>query len=592
MADFLEGSLLLNGCKKLAQKVQEAKKQSLLLGRQRQPIEETEPQATRLLGRFHPAEKLISAMANSRLFSWLYGYGKNLLAVNASALLFLLTPLCLGLFLIMAVAGRWTVAGGLLCLFGLCVILFTGKGTLKELISGSLLLRPLTKPCSAAEGNAKGSVLIYLGICGTLGALIGWKLGLILGVAAAIALSLLPCLFATPPFWVVCLLLAALPLAGTTACWVLSFLLMILYFFGRAFGKEQGRALDKWDLTLLVFPLFCLISTLFSYHLAGSAKVSFLWLGLFFPVFILRRMITTRKRLVASLTALALGGTATGLYGLYQYLSGMVDTTWTDTSMFEDLEMRVYSTFANPNVFGEFLLLLIPLVLGLMLYTESKRMRFLLLGVDGLLLINLALTYSRGCYAGFALTALFFLWQFSKKWMAVILTLAVPLLLVLMPESVMERLLSIGDMSDGSTSYRMMIYFGTAYMLGHHWLGGIGLGTEAFNTIYPLYMVPDVLAEHSHSLFFQLVVSFGVMGLLYLMGLIIAYQRTTGRAVRCSSGRDRGLMLAFNTVLWGILVQSVFDYTWYNYRLFQLFWIVLALGLSAKEIIRKQDNQV
>ena len=158
-----------------------------------------------------------------------------------------------------------------------------------------------------------------------------------------------------------------------------------------------------------------------------------------------------------------------------------------------------------------------------------------------------------------------------------------------MPQSVMDRILSIGNMSDTSTSFRVYIYIGTVLMLARYWLGGVGIGEGAFNAIYPYYSLPAILTPHSHSLFLQAVCSFGIAGLFYLIWLFIHYQKETARARARASGRVRGLMLSFNILFWGMLLQSVFDYTWYNYRIFQLFWILYVLGLSATEIFKKEE---
>jgi hypothetical protein len=215
----------------------------------------------------------------------------------------------------------------------------------------------------------------------------------------------------------------------------------------------------------------------------------------------------------------------------------------------------------------------------------------LLWGVDLLLAANMLLTYSRGCYVGIALTAVVFLWNYSKKWLAAIAAVGVPLAIAVMPASVMSRILSIGNMSDSSTSYRMMIYIGTLLMFGRYWFSGVGIGEGAYNVIYPYYALTGIIAPHSHSLFFQSVVSFGIVGLLYLVVLWTVYQRRVKGTQKHLCRQDRLLTAGFNAVMWGMLVQSIFDYTWYNYRVFQLFWLVLALGFAATQVLanRRQN---
>ncbi len=585
MMDLLGGSFLIKGCRRIGNKIKETAQQSLLFGARTKRNAMADSRLTAAMDRVHPVEGAVGIIRRSAILGWVYRYWGNLCATRLCGFLALLTPL-LGLLAVrMMLAGRWLLAGGLLIALGLWLLL-CGKGTLKDWLSGSLLGKRLSLP----EGKERTSVLIYLGCCGAVGGAVGWFYGVVLAALVAVVLAAVPAILCIPPMGMVCLLLALLPVCGTSICWALSVAVVIVYFLARAFGTQAGRKIDGLDLLLMLFPLFCLISTAFSFHRADSLKVIVMWLGLYACVPFLRRIICTRRRLIAAVIALAAGATIAAFYGLFQFFSGMVDTTWTDTSLFGELELRVYSTFENPNVYGEFLLLMLPLVAGLALYVKGWK-RWLLLGLDLLLMVNMVLTYSRGCYVGIALTALVFLWNLSKKWTVAAGVVGIPLVILMMPQSVMDRILSIGNMSDSSTSYRMMIYIGTFWMLTRYWAGGVGVGQEAFNAIYPYYALTGVVAYHSHSLIFQTLSAFGIGGLLYLASVWILYQRRTNGARRALVGKERNLMLGFSSAFWGMLVQSIFDYTWYNYRVFQLFWIVFMLGFAAVEVLHSAKEE-
>lgn len=436
--------------------------------------------------------------------------------------------------------------------------------------------------CAARQGRFAPSMAVYLGICALLGVASGFCFGIAYGLLIGVAAVLLPALFRLPPFWAVCLLCGGLPLLPTAACAALSVGIVGLYFFARAFGAEQGKPCDKIDLLLALFPLLCIGSAVFSYDRADSFMVLGMWMSLYLCIFVVRRVINSRGRLVAALSALTIGACAGGLIGVVQFLSGQVDTTWTDVELFQSLDLRVFSTFENPNVYGEYLLLVLPLVAGLAMYTQG-RWRRILWAAEGLLLLNLILTYSRGCYVGLLLTALVFLWKIHKRWAIASLALGVPIALLVLPQSVLDRIGSIGNFNDGSTAFRIYIYIGVAAMLAVHWLGGIGIGEGAFSKVYPRYAIPEIDAPHSHSLIFQTLISFGVAGLIYLFAVLASFGKAVGRAQKAAAGKERWLPLGFGSVLWGFLMQSFFDYTWYNYRVFQLFWIVLALGFAAAE---------
>ena len=77
------------------------------------------------------------------------------------------------------------------------------------------------------------------------------------------------------------------------------------------------------------------------------------------------------KQLKTILYVLITVATLTAVYGIYQYAFGDIySQAWLDGEMFEDIKMRVYSTLENPNVYGEYLLLIIPIIAALF-WTEK-----------------------------------------------------------------------------------------------------------------------------------------------------------------------------------------------------------------------------
>ncbi len=534
----------------------------------------------------------VQALAGSSIGNWLYQYWGRLLGGSFKGIGLMFGGFFLLSAMNFAVAGRYGMAAALAVAFLLAVAVLWAKGTPADWLEHSRLGRlALKKGYSLPRATPARSVAIYLLICGLAGGLAVWKCGLVLGGAITVALAAAPAIFALPPLWALCLLCLALPLAPTAVCWAMSILIVVSYFFGRAFRGIEAMDWDWVDVLFLIFPILCLFSTLFSFQRANSLVVFVMWMGLFVCVFAVKRILRSKKELFAGLGALIIGATLSGFYGIFQFLFGEADITWTDANLFTDLELRVYSTFENPNVYGEFLLLMIPLVTALVFYLRKPLWKWILLAVDGLLLVNLLVTYSRGCYVGIALTALVFLWQYSKKWLVAVLMVGLPVGLAVMPASVMNRLLSIGNQNDSSTSYRMKIYIGTMAMLTDYWFGGVGIGELAFNSIYPIYALSEVTAFHPHSLFFEMAVSFGVIGLVYILLLMGSYHWEMNRHTLKMDRRDRLLMLGFGSLMAGFALQSVFDYTWYNYRVFQLFWIVLAMGFATVRILRKGERE-
>lgn len=68
--------------------------------------------------------------------------------------------------------------------------------------------------------------------------------------------------------------------------------------------------------------------------------------------------------------------------------------------MFSDISGRVVSTFANPNVLAEYLILMIPFAGAMLITSESKTERAFYPLTFASLAICLIFTWSRGAWLG------------------------------------------------------------------------------------------------------------------------------------------------------------------------------------------------
>ena len=124
------------------------------------------------------------------------------------------------------------------------------------------------------------------------------------------------------------------------------------------------------------------------------------------------------------------------IYGIAQYVFGWdTQNAWIDEEMFENATMRAYSTMENPNVLGEYLLLLIPLCAFLFITSSAKTIQkwFWLLAA-GAGTLCMVLTQSRGCWIGLFLAAAIFVTFYNGK-----LWGRLPFILLAMPFVVPKR---------------------------------------------------------------------------------------------------------------------------------------------------------
>lgn len=297
---------------------------------------------------------------------------------------------------------------------------------------------------------------------------------------------------------------------------------------------------------------------------------------------------TWRKAEDLVLLMVAVGGVVS-LLGIGQYLLGVTGAAaWLDKDMFGEAT-RVYSTLQNPNVLAEYLILMIPFGGAVLLSSRSHVRRLAALVCCGLMCVCMILTLSRGGWLGLLAAGAIFFILLNPRLM-VLIPFALAALYFLMPASVVARFASIGDLKDGSTSYRVSIWMGTIAMLKDgYWLCGVGPGTNAFNLIYPAYSYNTANAQHSHNLFLQILCDGGICALAAFGSVIVSFCRCVCSALsRAKSFRDRCFLIASISAVGGFMVQSMTDYTFYNYRVTLLFWAVLGLGAAFAGLAGKE----
>ncbi|MDR1065855.1 MAG: O-antigen ligase family protein [Clostridiales bacterium] len=346
----------------------------------------------------------------------------------------------------------------------------------------------------------------------------------------------------------------------------------------------DARASYKPDIigafiSLYIFTAFFCAAT--SFTPASSMRIAALT-SLFAAVyFLFAASVTTRKKLRAVVTAFVSAAAVTAIYGLYQKYSGKVDMTWVDKELFEGTKLRVFSVFGNPNVYGEYLLLAIPLAFSAFFMFKKGVVKIYFLLAGCLTLAALALTYSRGCYVAFAFGALVFA-LFAQKRLVTVFAASIFAAPFALPPDIINRLSSITNLEDSSTSYRLNIWQATLRVIKDFWPSGVGQGIDAFNSVYPLYAFNAVPAPHTHSLFMQIITETGAFGFLAFFCVIFSFFKTVAPFI-FKNARNRlfassASAAAIAAGVAAFLCQGAFDYVFYNYKVFMLFFMFLSIG--------------
>ncbi len=339
----------------------------------------------------------------------------------------------------------------------------------------------------------------------------------------------------------------------------------------------------------VMFPLFAIyiilgiFATATSFNVKGSAFVFLVYLVFIAAYAMIANTLTDEKRWRAAVVTFALGAVFVALYGIVQNFT--MDATvgsWVDENMFEDIKVRVFATFDNPNVLGQYFIIVIPIIFALFVYTKELTQKGLYLFVFAASFLCLLYTWSRGAWVGVMLGIVVFLLVRDRRWivLCILALLAAPFIL---PDSIMDRLLSIGNTSDSSTAYRVSVWIASARMAVDFWMSGVGFGSDAFQPIYASYALNGAgYALHSHNFYIQLVTDMGAGGLIVYLLIILNACREIWSIKKNSFIKT--ISLALLGALAGYSFQGVAENLWYNMRMSLMLWIVIALIVSGAKI--------
>ncbi|MDH6062052.1 IctB family putative bicarbonate transporter [Chrysosporum bergii ANA360D] len=287
------------------------------------------------------------------------------------------------------------------------------------------------------------------------------------------------------------------------------------------------------------------------------------------------------------------------VYGLRQWFFGAKAlATWVDPQSPLARTTRVYSYLGNPNLLAGYLLPAVVLSLVAIFAWQGwmkKALALTMFIANGACLI---LTFSRGGWIGLvvgvltAMALLVYWWSvqmppFWRTWsLPIILATMTGLLLlaVIFVEPVRLRVWSIfADRQDSSNNFRRNVWDAVFAMIRDRPLIGIGPGHNSFNKIYPLYQRPRYTALSAYSLFLEVAVETGFIGLAcFLWLIIVTFNSGFSQLRRWRQSRNlEGFWLigALATVA-GMLAHGIVDTIWFRPEVNSLWWLMVAIIAS------------
>ncbi|HBH12737.1 MAG: O-antigen polymerase [Clostridiales bacterium 38_11] len=338
--------------------------------------------------------------------------------------------------------------------------------------------------------------------------------------------------------------------------------------------------------TTLIFLAYLLLSLFFNDIRSDGVLIFITYTSILLFTAFITVTINDDKNAMILIHMIASTVLAVSLYGLYQVYAGApVDPSWLDESLTGNV-IRIYSVFGNPNVFGEFLTLTLPIVFAGLNLNRNKIIR-IVYGITFLLgMFNVLLTFSRGSMLALLIVMVLIVVFKDRKYLPllVLMLLVSPLIL---PSSIIERILTIFQGGDTSTSYRVSIYMASYDMLKEHVFTGVGLGN--FKVLYNAYAYTSAKSFHAHNTILMIWIELGFMGLLAWIYMMFVWIREIFSSQKIDSTWSYYAFAAFAGVM-GCTLQGMVDHIWHNYDILFFYFLMVALGFIVSNIAKGQTN--
>lgn len=317
----------------------------------------------------------------------------------------------------------------------------------------------------------------------------------------------------------------------------------------RRLPREQPQAVALLA-ALLLYLAVIIASLAVAYTRSPVIKETLKWGEVVVVVAATWAFIRTERQALWLAWAAILAGVAEALLGCAQavFATGLLGPG--------GASIRVYGTFDQPNPYGGYLNLSLPIALALTLLARDPRMRWVAGSASAIMLFALYLANSRGALLGLvaALVVIAALgWRLERQTLLAI-AIGAPVVALawfthLIPARIEDKLLAQFRVNDVSLNAQLNdANYSTIERLAH-WVAGLrmfqahpllGVGAGNYDAAYAQYKVPgwDESLTHAHNYYINAAAETGALGLLAFLLVIAAAIWLAWRATHATNATD------------------------------------------------------
>ena len=379
---------------------------------------------------------------------------------------------------------------------------------------------------------------------------------------------------------------------------IASIFLFALYVFSYCYENRSRGVIavyadaGKIPFSMILFAFSIFVAVIVSNDIGDSVRVLFFFVTSFILCFAIYGRINSKTVLESFMRTAYVALLLMSLIAIVQRIMGVeANASLTDLALNKNMPGRVFGTMDNPNNLAEYLTMFIPFGFAYSINRKSAQERTLNLCLMILPVAAILLTYSRSGWIALAAAVVVYVVLYNYRLFPPLLLGGI-FALPFIPQSIYNRLLTIGNLKDSSSSYRMDIWTGCLEMLKKYWFTGVGLGPGAFAKVFPKYAIGETtVVMHSHMQFMEMMVEGGIICFVAYIAMVFSLiRRACVAAYKTKDSLLKHYIIASAASISGITLIGMFEYCWFYPRVMFAFFICTGICLGVCNIAKSENG--
>ena len=392
------------------------------------------------------------------------------------------------------------------------------------------------------------------------------------------------CILRTPEVGVIAIIVA-LPFTSVALLRIFVFYVFLCYALKCIIGKRTFK-FEYFDVWVVLVLAVTLVRGAISRDYVSSINNSLTIVSFILSYFVVTNLIRSKTWFRRCLLALVTSGLIVAIIAILQVIIGRISVDIPNLGRLFTSGESATSSLGNSDVLAHFLASVIPFTLVHFISERmhTKKLVGFLIGV--LLVVAMWFTHSLSGIVGILCATLLLLVIYNRNfiYLAIAAVGVCPILYFTLPEKALDMLLSM-KMVEGLTinGYVESLREGFRAVMSRP----LGVGLMSDSKISELFNISE---SYSDSLIIRALIEYGLIGfVVFVCFAIMLIRLTFSYCVKAKNQYRKINCCAGFCSVTGLIASCIVSYTWYDKRIYLLFWLLVALSFAYMRIERENE---